>query len=364
MRSTNSHRRRGSRILGRLVLAAALAALVLGGCTKIKKLEPTDPILSQGEAMNQMEYQVKEYIKHRSRVNRVAWPVLQANSDLCKSVAPRLGLWAASIEDIPSLQRNAFATIMHTDQRLTAIDVFPGGPADKAGMQQGDVILTVNGDKAPEGFDASDRFNRLLAKHMAKSGAMTFGLERKGQPLTAALTAERACGPNVFLVNRSDPNAYADGNNIFIHAGLLRFLDNDDELASIIAHELAHNEMGHITAKIGNARAAATPAVFIAMITGVNLTSHFARQGAKAYSQEFEHEADYVGLYYMARAGFDITFVPDAERKFATLDPKGITIGSSHPPSAERFVAMEAAVKEIQAKQAAGQPLKPEMQPQ
>ena len=251
------------------------------------------------------------------------------------------------------------------DPRLLVVEVFPGGPADKAGIRSRDVILAVNGDPVRGGFDAASLFHRLLEKHLTKSPDMTFRIERDGQPLTIQATAAMACGESVFLYEDGEPNAFADGVNIFVTTGLIRFLDDDDELAGVIGHELAHNEMGHRNMKLANAKTAArltqVPAAILGMCTGLNVTRMVYKKALQSYSLDFEYEADYVGLYFAARAGYDVSKVPNTERRFAAMDPKMITIGSSHPPSAERFVAMEAALQEVQAKQAAGQPLEPNL---
>jgi predicted Zn-dependent protease len=78
------------------------------------------------------------------------------------------------------------------------------------------------------------------------------------------------------------------------------------------------------------------------------------------YSQDFESEADYVGLYVVARAGMPIDNAPRFWRRMGSqVAPGAISHGTTHPPTAQRFVALEAAVAEIKAKQAAGQPLLP-----
>ena len=86
----------------------------------------------------------------------------------------------------------------------------------------------------------------------------------------------------------------------------------------------------------------------------------FADSGDNAsVTKEFEFEADYVSLYVMALSGFDITHAPDFWRRVATLRPGDITTSYTHPSTAERFIAMEAAVREIRAKQAQGLTLRP-----
>ena len=72
--------------------------------------------------------------------------------------------------------------------------------------------------------------------------------------------------------------------------------------------------------------------------------------------------ADYVGLYFVALAGFDPNRAASAWRRMAVVNPAAIDHVGTHPTTAERFVALEAAAREISTKIAQGQPLRPNMQ--
>ena len=83
--------------------------------------------------------------------------------------------------------------------------------------------------------------------------------------------------------------------------------------------------------------------------------------GAASYSVDFEKEADYVGLYYAERAGFDTSQVGDFWRRLAINDPKRTTHRNSHPTTPERFLAIDETRKEISAKLETGTALLPNM---
>jgi predicted Zn-dependent protease len=91
--------------------------------------------------------------------------------------------------------------------------------------------------------------------------------------------------------------------------------------------------------------------------------TNFGQIGAGSYSQEFEAEADYVGLYIMANAGMPITDAPKFWRRMAAANPSDIKTShtASHPSTSYRMVALEEAVKEISAKINNGEPLVPNM---
>lgn len=158
-------------------------------------------------------------------------------------------------------------------------------------------------------------------------------------------------------------NAYSTGPHIVFFTGMIDFAKTDDELAAVWAHESAHSAMGHIEAKRGNAAVGAVVGGIISVLTGVNVVDMGSQIGGSAFSQDFETEADYVGLYIMARAGYSIDSVPDFWMRMGAASPGSITHASSHPTTADRAVRLKAAIEEIKGKQARGEELKPEMAP-
>jgi predicted Zn-dependent protease len=105
----------------------------------------------------------------------------------------------------------------------------------------------------------------------------------------------------------------------------------------------------------------------IAAAGGVNTQGTFTkagmRIGADHANVEFEAEADYVGMYYMARAGYSTAGVEDIWRKMAVEAPQSIFIKSDHPTTPARFLAIAATSSEIEAKRTKGEPLTPNQKP-
>ena len=146
------------------------------------------------------------------------------------------------------------------------------------------------------------------------------------------------------------------------------FFKTDEEIALVVSHELAHNSMSHTDAKKRNALLGGFFGALVdiaAAAGGINTNGEFTKMsmnaGAGVYSVEFEQEADYVGLYFMATAGYKIDDAPLFWRRMATNNSQAISIKSSHPTTPDRFVALEGTVKEINLKISNRQPLKPEM---
>lgn len=155
-------------------------------------------------------------------------------------------------------------------------------------------------------------------------------------------------------------NAWADGRTVNITPMMMDFLETDQELALILSHELSHNIMGHIGKKQQNS-IIGTILDLAAATQGVNTYGTFGTIGAVSYSQGFENEADYVAMYIMANAGYDISNAHTVWRKMSVENPGSIekSFFSSHPSNPERFLRMKKTIDEIKAKQQAKQPLMP-----
>jgi predicted Zn-dependent protease len=188
----------------------------------------------------------------------------------------------------------------------------------------------------------------------------------EGEQRNVLVQPEWVCGGNAIAIKSNELNAWTNGRNISITSSMLRFATSDEELALVIGHEMAHNIMGHIQAQRTNAAMGSIfGALFdiVAATQGVNTNGDFTRAGgeigAMQFSQEFELEADYVGLYLMARSGIPMDGALEFWRRMAAEDPDMIQFASSHPTAPRRFVGLESALQEIEGKRRAGEPLVP-----
>lgn len=169
------------------------------------------------------------------------------------------------------------------------------------------------------------------------------------------------CNYPIKLLDGDALNAFADGSAVYINSGMLRFVDSDDELALVIGHELAHNLLGHREKKTANALLGAVIDVAILASTGIDSQGVFANAGASAFSQEFEAEADYAGLYLARAGGFDITQAANFWRRMGIENESRLIkkFNSTHPSTPERYIALEKASIEINNKLASGIPILP-----
>ena len=351
-----------------LKLLAIPALLVLGtGCvTTTTQLAPVDPALVRAEEARQKVLAVQTREEQQVRLEKVAWPILVAARDLCEA-KPRLGLRYGTIHGTHKDWRAAMQEVYSLGDTLSVLGVIPGSPADRAGLERGDRITAAGEFAATVGPDATRRFAEYLDKRADTAGPLTFELLRAGERIALSITPELACPDALAIAEEGALNAFADGDAIYVTTAMMRFTE-DDELAVIVGHELAHNAMGHIDAKRSNAIASGLLGLLadVALATqGVNTggayTSQFAQLGAMTFSQDFEREADYVGMYAMALAGLPLTNAPTFWRHMAIAHPGSIQLATSHPTTAERFVRLEQTIQGIERKRRQGLPLRPEM---
>jgi predicted Zn-dependent protease len=145
-------------------------------------------------------------------------------------------------------------------------------------------------------------------------------------------------------------NAFAmPGGKIGVLSGLLRVTANQDQLATVIGHEIAHVTAEHSVnrAKQAGLTSFGINAVAIILGGGYSGATYTAQQALAAgaafgislpYKRGQETEADVIGLEYMARAGFDPRqSVPLWQRMDAGANKKPAEFLSTHPASETRI---------------------------
>lgn len=238
-------------------------------------------------------------------------------------------------------------------------------------LRPGDVVLGIQGQRVDVGRSGYQQLNEVGSAVAQRGQPLQISAARGNKIINTTYQPVAACLLPVKLHNEGEWNAYTDGEALHLDARLVKDLSNDDDLAFVMAHELAHALLGHVQKTQQNAMTGALVGLALeAVISGQNgMGGELSRAGAQAgqlhYSQAFEHEADYVGLYLLAETGYDLQAGPRVARRIAQQDPRSIHYASSHPSSAARAAGLAATIAEITAKQQSGQPVRPTMaQPQ
>lgn len=147
------------------------------------------------------------------------------------------------------------------------------------------------------------------------------------------------------------------GGKIAVYTGILKVAENNAALAAVLGHEVAHAVLKH-----GNERVSQTliaqgglTAATIALSNAkyrdviVGLMGVGAQYGVMLpFSRSHESEADYVGLLYMAKAGYDPREAPKLWTRMAKAGGGGgIELLSTHPDPARRSKVLEGQIADV-----------------
>jgi Zn-dependent protease with chaperone function len=287
-------------------------------------------------------------------------------------------------------------------------------PAREAGLRRGDVIVAVNNWSLPtwvEGWDqvigttrgifqdfslsgrrssagrssharSSNKYaisymlpGELLAailldlKHIRLetqerylTGPVELLVEREGQKFTFTLYPQRLPAEYAILVKTQDRkiNAYAAPGKIILTQRLVNFCLNDDELALIVGHEMAHQVLGHLIRGAAHRELGQMLGEVITAASTLSLGrlldwKHFqvdpdVRQVARSavvsvFTQDEEREADIYGAWYAFQAGYDLDRGAAVWERVAAVDEKDPFLTThflaSHPAPMERLARLK-----------------------
>jgi beta-barrel assembly-enhancing protease len=267
-----------------------------------------------------------------------------ASRDLCadREWLPGFALHDRSQYDAPL--RPAASRIFGFDAGAGVLALAPGGPAERAGLRVNDLVLGVDGRLLPReaparegGFVQMERMLAVLDEGFA-DGRAELAVQRGGERLIVAVQAEQGCASRFQLVEGRRRNARADGRYVQITTAIAAYVASDEELAAVLAHELAHNVLRHR-----------------ARLDAANVSrGFFGNFGRNArLIRETEVEADRLGVYLLERAGYD----PEAMMRFYTrFGRSGLNfLGSAtHPNWGRRVATLRAEIALIRSARAAG----------
>lgn len=274
-----------------------------------------------------------EQLRERDlRVATVAYRLSIANAGRCdRTLAPQLGFVLHSIGQYGVADRDGAARSFGLGSRIGVMAVVDGSPADAAGIAAKDQLISVNGhafgNDDAAGRAAVDRAQDLLVEEMRR-GPVILRLSGPGGERDVRIDAAVGCPANVELSADAAVNAWADGNRVIVSEGLLRLCKTDDDLALVIAHEMAHNLLRH------RRRLAA----------GSNGLLASAHAGSAAM-RESEEEADRLAVRLAAGAAYDLS---GAEAFMNGLLDRTLRAALTHPDRERRLALLRTAVAEAQ----------------
>jgi beta-barrel assembly-enhancing protease len=162
----------------------------------------------------------------------------------------------------------------------------------------------------------------------------------------------------IKVIDSDVVNAMAlPGGFFYVNSGLILAADEEAEMAGVMAHEIAHVAACHAAREMSRAnlmQIASIPFIFIGGgigYAGYELAGPAALMGILKFSREFEAQADYLGVQYMYRAGYDPSaFVSFFEKIQAMEKKKPGSISKmfeTHPQNADRIEKSQEEIRKI-----------------
>ena len=381
-------------------LAGVAAFVGLAACATPSTSFPVIPEAQvQAAALIDQRASVEARLDRLARVQAIAWPLLVENVGLChERRADRFGISIGNDRTIRSLadgftleQVNALGY----DASPVVLNVSAGSPAALAGIVRGSVPVRVGGTeingemKALNGALADFTELREKAKEADRSdaeGASELPVlpvvfrQPDGSELEADLAPETVCSIPINVSERDAVNANTGGTSVNMFRGLLTYMQNDDDVAIVVAHEIGHVIGRHVPKSRRNTYTSGMVVWGVPLALGASIFDGFFGSALERWAgvetppgqagmtrvlngvlgtRSFEREADYIGMYVAARGGVDISNAENVFAAFSKLSPTSTYGVRTHPTTPERQLAIKAAREEIEAKRAAGELLIP-----
>jgi hypothetical protein len=278
------------------------------------------------------------------RVADTGWRIASRNKDACPKIWAALGVSLQHISQYaPGYRAAAKAAFGLDDSYPSILAVAKGAPAAASGIQPNDTLRAVNGvdlggsnprQTSAASYDAVSAAMAALEALPEKSAAV-LSIERGDQRLEVSVTPQNVCRSRVELAPGNAINANANGLVAQISGRLVNWVQSEDELALVIAHEMAHNLLDH--PKRLNEKSALS-----GLATSLGLSGRAQRQ--------MELDADRMGIIMAASAGYNYKIAPDFWARLNSNAPLATFLATTHPKTQARRENAQRVVDELNAK--------------
>tara|TARA_B100001175_G_scaffold303012_1_gene297614 strand:- start:198 stop:1205 length:1008 start_codon:yes stop_codon:yes gene_type:complete len=323
-----------------------LFLLFLVSCASISSYSPINKegFEEKKEIQEQSKFLVSSMAKASRKLHDIAWPIMISNIDACQnSRINAFGLMVAHTEDLPKSLRpffyaaspNTFLNNINSDLPMI-VSIAKNSPADRANIMEGDLIISINNSIV------SYKNYRSLLEDAAKKGSLIIKIKRLEEEILYQLVSESICGYPVQAMISPIPNAYADGSKIYITIATLDFVKDDQEIAFLIGHELAHNIYHYKGDSLFESQG--NPIAIKEKPSLQKITDLLILQ-----TEEKETEADLYGVEFAIKAGIAQDKVANYFRRLTIYMPVLMkdSFFRMHPGNAKRVADIERKLKEL-----------------
>lgn len=225
--------------LRRKLRQAGIAALLLAA-----------PIAPPADASGDLSAELHRLQQRDELVQSIGWKLITGNALFCTATRTAIGLLLQDVAGFgsPAAVRQA----MGLTSDITVQARAAGSPAQLAGLPVFAEVLAIDGQSmqdlppaGPEGWQRLAMLHRKLDEALATNGQVE--IARRGPdntPIVVTLIGQPACASG-FEVIAGSRRASANGRRVAIGVNFIGFAYQQELLAAAIAHELAHNLLGH-----------------------------------------------------------------------------------------------------------------------
>jgi Zn-dependent protease with chaperone function len=285
-----------------------------------------------------------------ARIAEVGYRIAASGKPHCKTVHPVTGLLLHHLGEYHAVDRALAASQFGLARGPGVVAVATDSPAARAGIAAGDVLLAVNDSPFASPVQLASETDEKKRRKLIESseaqleeqlrlGPVELRVLRSGRELTLPLSSSAGCEVRARLARSSQASAFADGRYAIMTTKMLGFIENDDELAVVMAHEIAHNLLGH-------------PARLKEEKVPHGILRNFGKNAARVRATE--EEADKLGMKLLWAAGYNVNAaIPFWRRLYAKYDPIPIPkLLRTHPSLGARERMINQVIAELGAAQA------------
>jgi hypothetical protein len=277
------------------------------------------------------------------RMHTTGYRLVSANAEFCTETVPHFGILLHDLQQYGD--QEAARTALGFSRPIAINAVAPDSPAAIAELAAGDGLIAIDGTAvqdvaidAEKLADEKPEYRRIAAVkekliEASADGQITLAVYSGGASQLITLTPVKTCRSQFQIRVSAKREASADGDMVSISSALAEYVRDDDELAAIAAHELAHNLLKHRER-------------LNAQKVNRGFFGQFGKSAKRIKAAEIE--ADRLSVWLMANAGYD----PQAAIRFWTRygkqHGKGIFSASTHYRWKKRVRLFEEEIEKMQ----------------
>jgi len=320
-----------------LILAA------LAGCASL----PAPPLASPSHATQRESLIALQAAD--LRVAGVAYKLAAEGAAICPVKTALTGLTLHdSAQYSPALRSDAQLAFDFGD-KVAVLAVAPGSPGDRAGLKAGDRLIAIGASKLAisrppvKSSYAAVASAYALLESAAEAGPIALELQRGVVGFRRTVTPVPGCASRVQLLPSARIEARAGGTILSVTTALVEFVNDDHELALVLAHEMAHNALGHRQ-----------------LLKAQSVGRGFLGGGqSNAAIRSTEQAADRLAYFLMARAGYQVGAAPGFWTRLYEAPARRWSRSPTHPDLKARIDEARRAVAEIAQRRLSALPIVP-----